>query len=246
MRDGNRLKEKIELRLDQRQVVSLAVVALLLSAGLFALGVMVGKNLAAMGSPKAASGPEGLLDRLDESAGLADAGPKLTFQEELTKRAPPEAPPPAPKAKPKPKAAEPPAAAKPKEASAIPAAPSIPSTLKAAPPPAAPPEGARPSEVAADSHPVEAAGAPVAAAVPSKLFFTIQVKATQSAGEARKFSQKLKGDGFSPFLAEVDIPGKGHWFRVRVGRFDTRAKADEYLADFERETHLQAFVTAGR
>ena len=46
MRDGHRLREKIELTLDDRQVAALAVGALVLLAGVFALGLLVGKQLA--------------------------------------------------------------------------------------------------------------------------------------------------------------------------------------------------------
>ena len=75
-------------------------------------------------------------------------------------------------------------------------------------------------------------------------FFTVQVRATQSMDDANHFLGKLKADGFHAFVTEVDIEGKGHWYRVRVGKFDTRPKAEKYLSDFKRETHLQAFVTA--
>ncbi|MHB1843495.1 MAG: SPOR domain-containing protein [Deltaproteobacteria bacterium] len=231
MRDGNRLKEKIELRLDQRQVVSFAVVAMLLAGALFALGVVVGKNLAGMPGPKPPPGPQALLDRLDESAGLPDGGPKLDFQEELTKRLPESSP----------GAGRPAPAGAPSAATAHPHPPAHPlaRAVEAPPPPATAPNPT-PAPAA-----VAAAPAPAAEAAPPKLFFTIQVKATQSSPEAHKFVQRLQSGGYQPFVAEVDIPGKGRWYRVRVGHFETRAKADQYLADFERETHYQAFVTAG-
>ncbi len=235
MRDGNRLKEKIELRLDQRQVVSFAMIALLLSAAIFALGVMVGKNLAGMPGPPPK--PDNLLDRLDAKAAAAaspsDGGRAgaegrspgddgLTFQEELTKPRPPLPPvprPPKPAVVPRPKAEE--AAAKPpKDAGATAVAAASPGEVARKPPPA-PPDDA-----------------------PAAPFFTVQVKATQSQPEAKRFAERLTGQGFSPFVADVDIPGKGHWYRVRVGRFGTRAQAERYLSDFKRETHLEAFVTA--
>src|SRR5580692_6571720 len=99
MRDGNRLKEKIELHLDRRQVTSLSVVALLLSASIFALGVMVGKNLSPV--PRSSAPAEALLDRLDAQAdgGMGSPSEPLTFQDELTRKLPPVAAPasPAPK-----------------------------------------------------------------------------------------------------------------------------------------------------
>ena len=226
MRDGNRLKEKVELRLDQRQVVSFAVVALLLAGAVFALGVMVGSKLAgAPAQPNAR--PEALLDRLDDSARLggADAGARsspssdgLTFQEELTRKNPPG---PLPK----------PAPVHPPVAKATPA-----------PKPLAPQPPAAPAEEGRSSAPLPAIPkvAPPAAAP----YFTLQIKATQSQPEAARFSARLTSEGFHPFVAEAELPGKGRWYRVRVGHFDSRAKADRYLMDFKRETHLEAFVTA--
>ncbi|MHB8418620.1 MAG: SPOR domain-containing protein [Myxococcales bacterium] len=230
MRDGNRLKEKIELRLDQRQVVSFAMIALLLSGAIFSLGVLVGKNLASLpGGPVAR--PQSLLDRLDETAVAAPSGDGgsdgLTFQEELTK--PREAS--LPKLVEK-KTAKPLLVQRPKEAKADAGG------TAAAPVVAAAEDG---GTGAIRKPPGQA---PAIEGAPGAPFFTVQVKATQSEPEADKFSAKLSGQGYHPFVADVNLPGKGHWYRVRVGHFDSRAKAEHYLADFERETHLQAFVTA--
>src|SRR6266446_8851869 len=53
VRDGRRLREKIEVTVDDRQVAALAVGALLLLAGMFSLGLLVGMQLARR-SPQAA------------------------------------------------------------------------------------------------------------------------------------------------------------------------------------------------
>jgi cell division septation protein DedD len=250
MRDVNKLKERVELQLDRRQVTSIALVSLLLLGSVFALGVMVGKNLA----PGARSTtPVGsILDRLDargaapSTAGAMDAGGPdgLTFQEELTKRAPPErpvapvvrAPPPKPEAKPAPTAPEvavvsPPARAEP-----------------AHKPDAGSEESEEPEVAIAENHkePPRPQTAPLlkdGSAEPTPASFAVQVKATQSSDEAEKFAAKLRSKGYHATVAEADVPGKGRWYRVRVGRFETRAQAEHYLGDFERETHLAAFVT---
>jgi cell division septation protein DedD len=108
-----------------------------------------------------------------------------------------------------------------------------------------PPSAEAPPEIGHAELPPKPKPAPThaAPAVPSS-FFTVQVRATQSKDDAGHFLSKLKGEGFHAFVTEVDIEGKGHWYRVRVGKFDTRAKAEAYLSDFKRETKLQAFVTA--
>ncbi|HYZ88164.1 MAG TPA: hypothetical protein VE620_02605, partial [Myxococcales bacterium] len=62
MREAHRLRERIELSLGDRQVAALAVGALLLLAGMFALGLLVGMQVARR-SPQPA--PLGDLAALD-------------------------------------------------------------------------------------------------------------------------------------------------------------------------------------
>lgn len=73
--------------------------------------------------------------------------------------------------------------------------------------------------------------------------WTLQLSAYQDRAEADRFAGGLRDRGFAPFVVEAQVPGKGTWFRVRMGRFPTREAAQRYLADFTRETQVQAFVT---
>jgi DedD protein len=245
MRDGNRLKEKIELQLDRRQVTSLSVVALLLSASIFALGVMVGKNLSP--APRPSAPAEALLDRLDAQADAGTGtGEPLTFQDELTRKLPPvSAPKPSKQLAPVNPLPAAPGAAQPDAPSAPARAPT---SVAAAIIDAGGLKALALQELTEKDSGVEVAVAtklPVIKAPPApKSFFTIQVKATQSSVEADKFAKKLRGEGYQSLVAEAEVEGKGKWYRVRVGKFDTRPQADQYLQDFKRETHLEAFVTA--
>ena len=69
MRDADKLKEKVELSLDNRQVVSLIVGSLVMLGIVFVLGVFFGKQMAP--PPPAALGREAL-SALDRET---DAGP---------------------------------------------------------------------------------------------------------------------------------------------------------------------------
>jgi cell division septation protein DedD len=40
----------------------------------------------------------------------------------------------------------------------------------------------------------------------------------------------------------ADVPGKGRWYRVRVGSFESREAADRYLKDMEKSTGAKGFV----
>ncbi len=241
MRDANRLKERVELRLDRPQITSIAVVALLLAGTIFALGVMVGKNLAPQVKPPAAAS---LLDRLDAVQADAGGADGLTFQEELTRRSAPERPVAAAIHAPTVRAEHPPATA-----IILPGPPSVPPATNAliAVHPMTD-AGGMDSTVATRETSPEPFTQPLQKADPAEkgvaqVPFTVQVKATQSQSEADKFAAKLRLQGYHSSVAEADVVGKGKWYRVRVGHFDTRAEAEHYLTDFERETHLSAFVT---
>ena len=271
MRDGNRLKEKIELRLDQRQATILVVVALLLAGALFGLGVMVGMSLAAL-PKKGPPSPEALLDRLDAKARPDAATDGLNFQEELTRRTPSPALPPSgapaaiqpssrsdPAVRAQPKVSDAGSKAAPvKVAMATPTATAaaIPTTTTTAIPTTT--TTATPTPTKTSGAPAPTAAPPATAAIPplppppeapasaaASSGFTLQIKSTQSQDDADHFVRKLKAQGYRAFVVGADLPGKGRWYRVRLGKFDTKDAAEQYLKDFKRETKLNAFVTAG-
>jgi DedD protein len=249
MRDGNRLKEKIELRLDQRQATSLVVVALLLAGALFGLGVMVGKNLAALPARNPPP-PEALLDRLDAKARptVDAASDGLTFQEDLTRRTPSPAlsPPQAPPAIQPPSLNAPAVRAPPKTIDAGISAPTLtnPKPAVAASsrqqPPLAPEQPPSPPPGGTAIPPL-----PPPPESPVATGFTLQIKSTQSQDDANRFVHKLSAQGYHPFVVTADLPGKGRWYRIRLGKFESHDAADQYLKDFKRETKLDAFVTSG-
>jgi len=99
--------------------------------------------------------------------------------------------------------------------------------------PEAPAPEARKSEPpppAATKPPPTPAAAPAAPATVPKAAvkkdgpFFVQVLATQKADVADEMTKKLRADGFAADVTAV--PNKPGWFRVRVGPFGDRAKAD--------------------
>jgi cell division septation protein DedD len=300
MRDAHRMKEKFDLSLDNRQIVSLLIAGIVVLGAVFVLGVVVGKKLSE--SDKAGGAPD-LLSALDQKAAVMDkvhAEPATTFQEELTKKAPPAPRDTAPaklpaaikpepataKAEPRPAEpkpapeAKPPSEAKPapevKHAEAAPVADPTEADLaqpvksdkpqKAAEPAkaekkdsladrihavataphddAVPPAqvATRTSEkTAPTSPPVDKAKAEPA---PVKGGFTLQLSAAQTREEADRFASGLKQKGYAPYIVTAQVPGKGTWYRVRLGSFPSRDQASRYLQDFRRETQMEAFVTS--
>ena len=234
MRDSHRMKEKYDLSLDSRQVVSLLVAGIVVLGAVFVLGVLVGKKLA--GSQRLDRAPD-LLSALDQkSAALerARAGTPLTFQEELTADGG------AAKAAPAAKEKRPePAAPKPTEA-------------KAEAPKPAPEKKPEVLAKSADGGAIAARTAPAAApaqtnapegTVPNGPW-TLQLGASQNRDDAERLVTRLREKGYAPYIVTADVPGKGTFYRVRMGSFATREAAGNYLDDFRRETKTEAFVAS--
>ncbi len=282
MRDAHRMKEKFDVTLDNRQIVSLLIAGIVVMGAVFVLGVVVGKKLAS--DVQTAAAPD-LLSALDANAQTLqqvqkEPEPPLTFPDELTKKTGSElAAAPAPKvvvkpAAPAPKATEP----APKVAEAAPKA-------TEPEPKAAEPKAAEPKAPAINDEEPVVAAAPKAepareepkvagkvepAPVPTRTTspeggglkeaiaratqapqpteavkggaFTLQLSAFQSREEADRFASKLRGKGYAPYIVSAEVPKKGTWHRVRMGSFASKEAAARYLADFKRETQLDAFV----
>jgi capsular exopolysaccharide synthesis family protein len=59
--------------------------------------------------------------------------------------------------------------------------------------------------------------------------YSIQIKAVQDLKEAQEIIQAVKKLGMNAYSSSIDIPGKGTWYRVYIGKFDTKEKAMEFL-----------------
>lgn len=234
MRDENgRGREKFELSLDGRQIASIVVGALVILGVVFVLGLNVGKQIAVR---QAAAGRGGDLEALDHPppppASASDDA--ITFYDRLPK-AKPAAPPPA-----EPKAA--PALASRAEAAAAPA-------LAKEPAPAALPRPAPlptvPALTVAASATPKAATAFRPPSAPDKAgAWCVQLAASSSRAEADRLAARFRS--LSPRVEAADVPGKGRFFRVRVGSFETKDDAERYRSDVARETGAKGYVTASR
>jgi cell division septation protein DedD len=65
---------------------------------------------------------------------------------------------------------------------------------------------------------------------------TIQVAALKDTASAQRIVANLKKDGYPAYLSRTVIPGKGIWFRVRVGSYKGPEQA---AADMDRLTRDQ-------
>jgi len=242
MRDNARIKERYELSLDGAQVASVVVGSLVVLGAVFALGLNVGKQLGQR-APARAENPLAALDRPAlPPAEPREKEPRLSFHDALTKGPAESAVVAEPRPTPRPD----------------PASPATGTALNALPPPAPtstptstststrPPPPRKPGKPAAapTASPMAAAVAK-ASSLPAAAAgaFAVQVGATQSETEAQRLQKRHAGEGAR--IAVADVPGKGRWYRVKVGAFATRAEAEKRLAALKAKG-VQGFVTDGR
>jgi cell division septation protein DedD len=263
MRDLDRWKDKVELSLDGRQIFFLFFGSAVAACLVFVLGVLVGKRLEARAlalQPAPVEDPLAALDQLGEAD---DADEGLTFHKALTKdahKAAPEkavdkpaepvapvvavAPPPAPQqivvqkpvtVTPPPVVAEAKPAADPK-----PAAPKPEAKPAVAPAKAVAAAAAKPAPLPAGKPQVVAAQTKKPDATASH--FTLQLSAFPEKQDAEEFMRKIQSAGYKPFLVASEIPGKGVFYRVRVGDYGSRQAAVDAKAEFERKQRMIAYV----
>ncbi len=215
--ESGKVRDKVELSLDGRQIASIVVGALILLGVVFVLGLNIGRQLATRQLEATRGDSLAVLDQPVPAPAIpSDA---LTFHDRLTKdRVPPVEP----------------AAAPPAPAPAVAAAPA------AAPP--APKAEARPE---AKPEPKPEARAAAARAEPaSRPAFSVQVISTSSRAEADRLAAKLKE--YTPRVEEADVAGKGRLYRVRVGAFSSKPEAEKFLKGFNGKTGSKGLVVASR
>lgn len=241
----------VEVSLDGRQVAGIVGGALVLLAIVFALGVGFGRQLApAAPAPVAAD-----LAKLDAPPPLPKVAPtpdtSFAFHEELKKAEPLHAvAPPAPKpvepkpvepkpVEPKPEPAAP--ALQPQAFAALvpppPPAPEVPGNTAEKPvPPPAPAPAAEPGKKPA-APPPEPAKKPAEAGQ-----WTVQFGSSSQRADADRLAAMLLDYGYAPFVAVADLPGKGRYYRVRVGRFASKEQAEKLRAEAQQKHRMAGVV----
>jgi cell division protein FtsN len=72
--------------------------------------------------------------------------------------------------------------------------------------------------------------------------FTVQVASYKERGPAEAQARQLAGEGVSAQVIAVPIEGRT-WYRVQVGRFGTRAEAEEHFRNKLKPKGVVGFVT---
>jgi cell division septation protein DedD len=72
--------------------------------------------------------------------------------------------------------------------------------------------------------------------------YQLQVSSFHTQGEAEAFAGQLRARGHKAYVLEAHVPGRGTWYRVRIGPFQTQHAATQYRASFEEREHVVPFV----
>jgi cell division septation protein DedD len=72
--------------------------------------------------------------------------------------------------------------------------------------------------------------------------YQLQVSSFHTDGEAQAFANQLRARGHRAYVVEAHVPGRGTWFRVRIGPFTTKHAASQYRSDFEAREHVVPFL----
>lgn len=72
--------------------------------------------------------------------------------------------------------------------------------------------------------------------------YALQLSSFQDRLEAEQFVRTLAGNGLTPRVVATQIPGRGTWYRVRIGNFASWDEAVRAKEEFERAHNLVAYV----
>jgi cell division septation protein DedD len=76
-----------------------------------------------------------------------------------------------------------------------------------------------------------------------KLRYTLQIASYQEKEMAEGDIKKMKQLGYAAFIVASDLPGKGTWYRVRLGSFSSKASAEKLQKELRVKEGISPFVT---
>ncbi|MDM8543391.1 SPOR domain-containing protein [Desulfococcaceae bacterium HSG9] len=74
--------------------------------------------------------------------------------------------------------------------------------------------------------------------------FTIQVASVQDLNAANRMVNKLKNGNYPAYSAMSQISGKGIWYRIRVGLFDSKSQADYLIRRLKKDNYNTILLQA--
>lgn len=241
MRAYRKVEDHYEFRIDGGRLALIGVGVSLVLLLVFLLGVLVGKGLWGGRRPVPIPLAEPRVEarrEVPKPEGPSDKRrPELTFYDDLKR---PDRPPardqePAP--------AQPSADSEGSLAAGTKSAGTAPedSAPETAPPETAPPETPHVKTQEEASKPVAQPKPKPRPELPAPVF-TVQVGSFRERTAAEDLARKMATQSVSAEVIQASVAGR-IWFRVQVGRFETRAKAERHYRSQVKSKGIQGFVT---
>lgn len=82
------------------------------------------------------------------------------------------------------------------------------------------------------------------ASVTKKGKFAVQVGSYPNPEEANAVLGRWKKKGYSAFVQTGEIPEKGTWYRVRIGRYSTKQEAQDFLEKLKKREKIAGIVVS--
>jgi cell division protein FtsN len=77
--------------------------------------------------------------------------------------------------------------------------------------------------------------------------YSVQVSSTRDRKRAKEMKRELAGKGYpSPRIQEIKIPGKGTWYRIRLGPFTGQTEAEQWAMKVRQRENLIPLVVRER
>ena len=72
--------------------------------------------------------------------------------------------------------------------------------------------------------------------------YVIQVSSYANKEESIQAAMRSRKKGYSGFVSDAHVPGKGNWYRVYVGFYRTLEEAQQAAFEMKKQDYLHAFV----
>jgi DedD protein len=76
----------------------------------------------------------------------------------------------------------------------------------------------------------------------SRVRYTLQVASYPDKDGAEHDVKKLKQNGYAAFIVAAEVPGKGVWYRVRLGSFSNKSSAEKLQKDVHAKQGISTII----
>ncbi len=77
----------------------------------------------------------------------------------------------------------------------------------------------------------------------SKIRYTLQIASYQEKEMAEGDIKKMKQRGYAAFIVASELPGKGTWYRVRLGSFSSKGSAEKLQRELRAKEGISPIIT---